>query len=469
MTYNTSRGGDGSQKPDQIFREEAERRVMETQSRILSGLEAPSPDKMRQMLHELRVHQIELEMQNEELRNTQLELDATRARYFDLYDLAPIGYCTLSEQGQIIEANLNAAALLGGTRHELLQQPITRFIFEDDQDLYYLLCKKLLATGKIQTCELRLVKNDGTRFWSHLTVTIVQSSTDAPLLRLMLSDVNERVLLEKQSVQSHKIHGIGQAAGGIAHDFNNSLGIIHGFTELALERVEQYKDAKLLSYLHEVKEASEKALGLVTQLQAFSLGGKVKKSVQSVELAPLINEVVKAVRPLLPRKMEIALMIAPALPNVIIDPAHLHQMAMNLCMNARDVLGSNGRIEIGLAKRVTTNAECASCHQPIQGEFVELWVRDNGCGIPPGTLEHLFEPFYSNESVSKGAGMGLSMVHGLVHSYGGHILVASVPLGTTVRLLLPIAHTADGQLPLAAPKQGAPRSKRQRRAGPKNA
>ena len=90
------------------------------------------------MLHELRVHQIELEMQNEELRRAQAELDAARARYFDLYDLAPVGYCTLSEQGLILEANLTAATLLGVARGALVKQPFTRFILKEDQDIYYL-------------------------------------------------------------------------------------------------------------------------------------------------------------------------------------------------------------------------------------------------------------------------------------------------------------------------------------------
>ena len=121
-----------------------------------------SPEEIRQMLHELQVHQIELEMQNEELRRSQAELDAARARYFDLYDLAPVGYCTISEKGLILEANLTAAMLLGVTRDALVKQPISRFILKEDQDIYYLHRKKLFETGEPQACELRMAKNDGT-------------------------------------------------------------------------------------------------------------------------------------------------------------------------------------------------------------------------------------------------------------------------------------------------------------------
>ena len=117
-------------------------------------LAALSPEETRQTLHELRVHQIELEMQNEELRRAQVELDTARARYFDLYDLAPVGYCTLSEQGLILEANLTAAGLLGVSRGGLVKQPITRFIFKKDQDLYYLHRKQLFETGTPQALSL---------------------------------------------------------------------------------------------------------------------------------------------------------------------------------------------------------------------------------------------------------------------------------------------------------------------------
>ena len=130
-----------------------------------------SPEEARQTLHELRVHQIELEMQNEELRRAQVELDASRARYFDLYDLAPVGYCTLSEQGLILEANLTAATLLGVPRGALVKQPITRFILAEDQDIYYLHRKRLFETGAPQACELRMVRKDGAPFWAHLEAT----------------------------------------------------------------------------------------------------------------------------------------------------------------------------------------------------------------------------------------------------------------------------------------------------------
>ncbi len=156
------------------------------------NLEAQSPEEMRQMIHELCVHKIELEMQNEELRRVQAELDAARVRYFDLYDLAPVGYVTVSEQGMILEANLATETLLGVARAAMIKQLLTRFVLKEDQDNYYLHRKQLFETGEPQAWELRMVKNDGTAFWARLEATAAQDAGGAPVCRIMLSDMTER-------------------------------------------------------------------------------------------------------------------------------------------------------------------------------------------------------------------------------------------------------------------------------------
>ncbi len=170
------------------------RRQAEAHVRNLALLppSAPTHEESQMVLHELRVHQVELEMQNEELRRAQAEIEAGRERYYDLYDLAPVGYCTLSEQGLILEINLTAATLLGTARSALVRQPISHFIVKEDQDIYYLHRKRLFETGEPQECELRLVKPDGANFWAHLTATAAQAEDGAPLCRVALSDVTER-------------------------------------------------------------------------------------------------------------------------------------------------------------------------------------------------------------------------------------------------------------------------------------
>ena len=145
----------------------------------------------RLMIHELRVHQIQLEMQNEELRRVQAELDATRLRYFDLYDLAPVGYVTLSETNMILEANLTATTMLEVLRNAILKNPISKFILKDNQDTYYQFRKKLFETGAPQSCELWMLKNDGLPIWVHLSATLAQNAANESVCRLVLVDITE--------------------------------------------------------------------------------------------------------------------------------------------------------------------------------------------------------------------------------------------------------------------------------------
>jgi PAS domain S-box-containing protein len=181
-------------RPEQAaeLRRRAEEMSLETAVQSPENLEALSPEETQQTIHELRVHQIELEMQNEELRRAQTELDAARARYFDLYDLAPVSYCTISEKGLILEANITAATLLGVARGALVKQPFSRFILKEDQAIYYLHRKQLFETGEPQEFELRMVKIDGTAFWGLLKATAAQDGDGAPVCRLVLSDITVR-------------------------------------------------------------------------------------------------------------------------------------------------------------------------------------------------------------------------------------------------------------------------------------
>ena len=133
---------------------------------------ALSPEETWRLLHELRVHQIELELQYDELRRTQAELEVARARYFDLYDQAPVGYIQLSEKGLVLEANLTAAGLLGVERSALVKQPLSRFIVPEDQAIYYQYDHHFFNTGAPQSCELRLAHAGGALFWAQLEMTV---------------------------------------------------------------------------------------------------------------------------------------------------------------------------------------------------------------------------------------------------------------------------------------------------------
>jgi diguanylate cyclase (GGDEF)-like protein/PAS domain S-box-containing protein len=192
-----------SQKKDLVqaneLRQQAEASALKMADLTPGQLKTLSPQAAQKIWHDLRVHQIELEMQNEELRRTQEELAASRAQYFDLYDLAPVSYCTISNGGLIVQANLTAVTLLGLARRPKVKQPISQFLFKEDQDTFYFMRKQLLETGDPQTCELRVVKHDGALLWVHLMA--VQVEGDSKLYRIVLNDISERKLAE-QCVQS---------------------------------------------------------------------------------------------------------------------------------------------------------------------------------------------------------------------------------------------------------------------------
>ena len=148
--------------------------------------------EMKRLLHGHQIHQLELEMQNDELRRIQAELDTTRERYFDLYNLAPVGYFTLSRKMVILETNFTAANMLGTTRKELTLRSFFRFIVEEDQDHHYQHTKKLFETCEPQVCEVRMVKADETRFWVRLEASVVQGEEGVALARVVMSDITAK-------------------------------------------------------------------------------------------------------------------------------------------------------------------------------------------------------------------------------------------------------------------------------------
>ena len=182
-------------KRESEFRRRAEETLKEAAGGSEDLSEVP-PERMASLIHELQVHQIELKMQNDELRRIQGELEKTRDKYSHLFDFSPVGYVTLTEKGIIHEANLPLASMLGVERSNLLGKPFSRFILKEDQDVFYKLRHRLLETEKPQSCELRLVKKDGHDFFANLDCMVVRSrGDDSRLIRGAVSDITERHLI----------------------------------------------------------------------------------------------------------------------------------------------------------------------------------------------------------------------------------------------------------------------------------
>lgn len=191
-----SENSDLSGNIKQALRNRAEDLSKGTESLSPLDLEKMSLEEVEKVVHELDVNQIELEIQNEELRRVNAEVDRVRARYFNLYDMAPVGYYTLSQEGQIIEANLTLSNLLGITRSIMKGQIISNFIYKEDQDIYYLYRELLFKTRNFQECELRMVKEDGTAIWVNMVGTAAHEDDGKPVFRVVIKDITERKNIE---------------------------------------------------------------------------------------------------------------------------------------------------------------------------------------------------------------------------------------------------------------------------------
>ncbi len=185
-----------------LLRKQAEEIAQGKNAPVTDNPQIKSPEETERLLHELQVHQIELEMQNEELHRTQLDLEESRERYYSLYDLAPVGYLTINEKGLIMEANLKAAILLGVGRGKLVKQLFSRFILKADQDDYYLRCREQIESGGPQSYELRMLKKNGEFFWTLLETVASCEADGKRLIRVTLSDITETKQLEESLLKS---------------------------------------------------------------------------------------------------------------------------------------------------------------------------------------------------------------------------------------------------------------------------
>ncbi|MGE0482602.1 MAG: PAS domain-containing protein [Gammaproteobacteria bacterium] len=301
--------------------------------------------------------------------------------------------------------------------------------------------------------EFRLQRPDGATRWFE-----VRARDDGNRLIGVSADVTARKLgeasaerLRRQLQQAQKMEAIGQLTGGIAHDFNNILASVLGYAELALKRYGDRMPERLFTYIGEMQAGGRRARDLVSQLLAFSRdeGG----TPVPIALDDSVAQSIRMLRPTLPASMVITVHpVATDLPQVMADPVQLQQVVMNLCINARDAMGGSGQLDVSLAHLPVAAARCASCQQPADGDFVVLSLSDDGPGIAPESQTRIFEPFYTTKAFGQGTGMGLAMVHGIVHRLGGHILLESaLGRGATFGILLPVAAASAAVATLPAP------------------
>jgi two-component system cell cycle sensor histidine kinase/response regulator CckA len=435
-----------SEEADDL-RRRAEDESREAGTLIPESLEALPPEEARKLLHELLVHQIELEMQNEELRRAQEELEASRARYFDLFELAPMGYLSVNDQGLVVEANLTFAVMVGATRARgpLLQRPLSRFIVAEDANTYYLHLRQILKSGEPQACELRMSPADGDQFWARLEMTAVHDVDGATVCRIAVNDITDRKQLEydksklqEQNAQAQKMEAVGRLAGGVAHDLNNLLTPILGYGDLLLGDLKT-GDAHRES-VGQIVRAAERARDIVGRLLAFS-----RNQVGDFELIDL-SETAEGFAALLRHSIraDIVIKSTPGPASCILgDRGQLEQAIMNLAVNAQDAMPEGGVLTVGTSAVDVDAARASAIEGLTPGRYAVLSVGDTGHGMDVETQTHIFEPFFTTKPPGSGTGLGLATVYGIVKQHGGAVSVYSEPgLGTTFKIYFP---TVDGQ------------------------
>ena len=429
---------------------ELRRRADEKLKEASSGnedLSCVSPERMATLIHELEVHQIELKMQNDELRRIQGELEKTRDNYSHLYDFAPVGYFTVSEKGIIQKANLTGAGLIGIERRALTGTPFSRFVLSEDQDIFYKHLRCLLKSEESQVCELRLVKKDGHAFYARLECMVLKNSDETfREIRAVVSDITDSKLaekkikeyskkLEKQVDFLQRMEAMGIFAGGIAHDFTNLLTVILSYSNFALDGVGPESAAR--EDIEKIIQNAKNGLLLTHWLKLFSRDQPSERKITN--LNEVITDMEKMLRRVITNKIDLMKVLEPDLGRILIDPAQVELMIINLVVNAVDAMPEGGLLTITTANEESGEGLVQKDNAGSQESKIMLSISDTGIGMDQETLSKIFNPFFTTKET--GTGLGLAIASDAVQKNDGRIRVYSRPgQGSTFTIYLPRVH-----------------------------
>ena len=393
-----------------------------------------SDEEVRNLAHELQVHQIELEMQNDELRKSQQALEESRDEYTDLYDFAPVGYVTVGEGKLILEANLRLASMLGRERGFLIKKPLSRFMTRESADKYYLCWRSALETKKHGTCEVAMVKKDDTTFYAQLECAFVPEEDGNPeRCRITISDITERKEMEEALLQSEKLKSLGVITAGVAHEFNNILAVILGTAELLDSGFEDDQDLK--NGLNDIVVAGQNGAGIVKDMLSY-----VKSQEEDIsnyapyDIRCLLEEAINFTRHRL-ESMAQAKRVdyqidredMREIPEILCSHAELLGVFINIINNALDAMPDGGRLSFSTSSNDDT---------------VFISISDTGIGMSENVKKCIFDPFFTTRR-PEGTGLGMSMSYGTIARHGGKIEVESEKgNGATFNLSIPIRKDA---------------------------
>ena len=328
----------------------------------------------------------------------------------------------------------------GRDRDELYASPTQWLdaIVPEDRERVLEAARTKQATGEYRE-EYRIMRPDGTVRWIYDRAFPVKDSS-GQVFRVVgaAQDITERKSLEAQFLRAQRLEAVGTLAGGVAHDLNNILAPVLMVTGLVRDNLTNPRDQELMTM---VENSAKRGAAIIRQLLTFSRG--VEGARISVQLRHLIKDMAHLMQETFPRNIEIRQAAPADLWTVTADATQMHQVLMNLCVNARDAMPEGGQLTLGAENLVLNGHSPRMPSETPPGPYVALTVTDTGTGIPAAVIDRIFEPFFTTKEIGKGTGLGLSTVMGIVKNHGGLVTVESQPgKGTSFRVLLP---ATDGE------------------------
>lgn len=418
------------------------------------GASAESDSTLDGLLHELRVHQVELEIQNEELRRSQAAQERSERRWYELFEASPIPTLALGADGVVQEANAAAVAMFGG-RERLIGAGASR-LAADSADVLTLgdATRVALRLRSREQRTLRLRSLAGhTSFLAEITLGPVDTPT-GPMALLVVRDLSERERSDEERrrlaariERLQRLDALGRMAGAVAHEINNVLAVV---MTAGAEAAERAVGTAIESDLVDVLSAARRGRDLTQKLLGFA---RVTPAQQQVfDLVGVAEESADFVRRLARGVVQVRVLSPPDPIAVRGDPGQVHRAILNLGLNALDALGEGGGAIDIRVRVLELKPEAAAQHPDVRpGRFACVEVQDDGPGFEPMALEHAFEPFFTTKPPGQGTGLGLAMAWGVARDHHGFATVSSrAGDGAMVSLHFPLSDAAPEAAPVVA-------------------
>jgi len=390
----------------------------------------------------------ERECREEQIRETSRRLElATTSAGFGVWDL-DVAAGTLVWNERMFELYGVSPGDFDGTRAFW-----SACLHPGDRDRVLAAGNAALEGSQDFDVEFRVVAADGKVKTLKGEAVVVRDAQGCALRMIGLNrDITRQRSLEAQLLQAQKMEAVGRLAGGVAHDFNNNLTVILGYAELS--KLVQLSGATYHEYLDQIIKAAEHSRDITQQLLAFSRNEIIAP--RQVDLNQLIRQTEKTLSRLIGEDVCLNMTTPEGIWPVLIDPAQVNQIIINLAVNARDAMPVGGTLSIETRNLRIDEVYCLSSPEAVPGEYVQLTVSDTGVGMDRETLGHIFEPFFTTKGVGKGTGLGLATVYGIVSQNDGFLEVSSEPgQGAAFALFLPRMIREAGSQVEAAPVPGA--------------